>query len=111
MPQAGAITQFPAFDERHGTLTKLNYFTWNGQFCPITRIRGIPGKVDPKLVGPAILYRSNSSSSGKVVVISPMDNFMTAVQAVTNSVWAFGIGGEVAYLPSGFSHATMLYVG
>ena len=59
-----------------------------------------------------VLYDENQSA----VVISPLDNFKSAVHTHTNSstgdgAWETGVGSEIVSLPPGFYHRTLLMFG
>ena len=66
--------------------------------------------------GPVVLYDSFNES---VVVISALNNFMTAQSTInmplpstqTPHELVFGPGGELLELPQGYTHETIVYAG
>jgi hypothetical protein len=45
------------------------------------------------------------------LVVSPMDNFKSAVHTANGMAWETGVSSELEELPPGFEHRTMLVAG
>eukprot|EP01049_Picozoa_sp_SAG25_P000845 SAG25_NODE_31_length_20541_cov_59.033069_22_plen_392_part_00 len=113
------VVAFPSLTG--GQLESLGFVTWQSRMInvewgvnvtsgskganePLISGRGLQGLATN---GPVVLYDANFTS----LVVAPMDNFKSAVHHVrdrTQSTWDLGISSELAELPPGFEHRTML---
>ena len=93
------------------TTVPLNYYQWGG--CQIANSFGgrftdatnIPG--GQRLGMPLLLY----NRSGRSLVVSPAQNWLTAVHEEGNGTVGVGIKASVKILPPGFTHETVLVGG
>eukprot|EP01065_Artemidia_motanka_P035546 TRINITY_DN43453_c0_g1_i1.p1 TRINITY_DN43453_c0_g1~~TRINITY_DN43453_c0_g1_i1.p1 ORF type:complete len:791 (+),score=261.97 TRINITY_DN43453_c0_g1_i1:49-2421(+) len=105
------VASFPSFRSDGGMLRKLGYITWQGCMVNIDAgtdvtdhsLRGLSSN------GPVLLH----DGSGAAVVVSPANNFKSAVHTLSKepAQWETGISSELESLPPGFSHRTLLVAG
>ena len=57
--------------------------------------------------GPVALFDSEHNT----LIVSPLDNFKSAVHTASDTAWETGVGSEIRSLPSGFVHRTLLLLG
>jgi hypothetical protein len=113
------VVAFPSFTG--GQLQTLGYITWQSRMVNIewgTNITNGPHGTDEPLVngtglqglstnGPVVLFDEEFNS----LVVSPMDNFKSAVHTANGMAWETGVSSELEELPPGFEHRTMLVAG
>ena len=97
---------FPSF-ESTSFLTHLGYLTWKGTFGRavygtnvLADLAGLSGN------GPVVLFDSH-----RALVVSPLDNFKSAVHTSSSGIWETGVTSELASLPVGFRHRTLIQAG
>eukprot|EP01105_Mastigella_eilhardi_P003959 TRINITY_DN1521_c0_g1_i3.p1 TRINITY_DN1521_c0_g1~~TRINITY_DN1521_c0_g1_i3.p1 ORF type:complete len:580 (-),score=103.46 TRINITY_DN1521_c0_g1_i3:733-2472(-) len=100
---------FPSFTDKK---TAFNYLTFQGSFAiPHTGRWNLPIFTGGTNGGmPMILYDEALRS----LVVSPFDNFMAASQTLSGhfgDILGCGVQGQVASIPVGFRHATIVVLG
>ena len=102
---------FPAFHTAAGTasqLPQLGFATWSGVMSPIkvgTNVTSVLCGLTSS--GPVALY----DRAHTTLVVSPLDNFKSAVHTASSTAWETGVGSEIRSLPHGFTHRTLLLLG
>ena len=114
------VVSFPSFSG--GELESLGFVTWQSRMINVeygTNVLQGPGGANEPLIegrglqglstsGPVVLFDTNFTS----LVVAPMDNFKSAVHyARGGHTWETGVTSELAELPPGFEHRTLLVAG
>ena len=109
-------TRFPSFDTSVGLLSSgsAGYWTWQQNMCRPSMgaaaeltVHGIEG-------GPVVLHDLADSGMRAAVVVSHLNQFLTATQNVSERSggrWDIGVGGEITTLPKGFEQQTVVFIG
>ena len=97
---------FPSF-ESTSFLKGLGYLTWKGTFGRasygtnvLADLAGLSGN------GPVVLFDAH-----RALVVSPLENFKSAVHSASSGVWETGVSSELSSLPAGFRHRTLIQAG
>ena len=99
------ILSFPSFAV--DMLKNLSFLTWKGVFAKAIYGQNVAEHLAGlSSNGPVVLYSSTLS-----LVVSPVDNFKSAVHTVSDMAWETGVSSELTSLPKGFSHRTLIMAG
>ena len=95
---------FPSFSMT-GLLRELGFLTWKGVFARATYGRDVAGTLAGlSSNGPVVLFNDKDLA----LVVSPLDNFKSAVHTYSAGAWETGVSSELTSLPAGFLHRTLV---
>ena len=108
LPKASPSSAFPDFVGSAGRLPQLGYLSWRGTMCPATSTTGqlyAHVQDEGEDNGPVVLF---SEFNRATLVLSPLNNFMTAQHTATAQSLVFGVGGEVESVPVNFTQEVLV---
>lgn len=85
-------------------LRELGFLTWKGVFAKAVFGKDVAGTLAGlSSNGPVVLFDRELA-----LVVSPLDNFKTAVHTYSAGAWETGVTSELTSLPVGFVHRTLI---
>eukprot|EP00913_Durusdinium_trenchii_P032634 g30546.t1 len=97
------ILSFPSFSMSN-LLRELGFLTWKGVFAKAVFGKDVAGTLAGlSSNGPVVLFDRELA-----LVVSPLDNFKTAVHTYSAGAWETGVTSELTSLPVGFVHRTLI---